>query len=249
MNPSQRYKKILEENRAFEQTAPYNFCDRWCERCIHETQMRCRVYLNDLERRVSCIAHGRDEDDPEITEAVMHAQYGDIDEKLRQTAEKFNVDLDNIAIEEPDEEDLVDFEDLPPKIQNHINFVRNHKLPGTAERYSNICCDFLKETYYNKQDIDAALRNDFEVISWYCWLLPPKVQRAIAGFHEPMSEGDLGPCDAVAQCIICKKAIRESIKSFKNIQPRYLHYKAAIQEMLALLGNMLSRIELLEESI
>ena len=113
---SERLKKIIEENKKFEQESPYNFCDRWCERCTHEKQMRCRLYLDDLERRATCIAHGKDEDDPEITGKVLEAQYEGLEEKLKETADKLNIDLDNIDINEEDLDtlrciDVLDYKD------------------------------------------------------------------------------------------------------------------------------------------
>jgi hypothetical protein len=33
---SERLKKIEAENEKYEQEAPFNFCNRWCARCIYE---------------------------------------------------------------------------------------------------------------------------------------------------------------------------------------------------------------------
>lgn len=82
------YKKIAE----FEKETPYNYCDRWCERCFHEKQIRCTLYKDELERKLTCIAHGKDENDQEIAEAVLEAQYKDVDEKLNKHIGKFDID-------------------------------------------------------------------------------------------------------------------------------------------------------------
>src|SRR4030042_5301087 len=96
---SERLQKILRENAEFEKKAPYNFCDRWCECCLHEIQMRCKLYLDEFECKATCIAHGKDEDDLEITKAVMEAQFQEIDEKLSEQVDKFGIDLDNPDID------------------------------------------------------------------------------------------------------------------------------------------------------
>ena len=248
---SERLKKIIEENIKFEKKSPYNFCDRWCERCTHEKQMRCRLYLDDLERRTTCIAHGRDEDDLEITKEVMEAQYGEVEEKLRDTADKFNIDLDNIDIEEEelDEEQRVNFESLPKEIQEHIKFVENHPLPRTVEQYYRRANAFLKDTFYEKKHIKPEIKYHFETVSWYHTLLSAKLERALAGFHEPVCEDEFGLCDAVAQFAICRKAINESVSALRKLKPHYPHYKNLITELLALLHNIFSRIEAMEESI
>ncbi len=248
--PSERYKKIIEENRKFEQKSPYNFCDRWCERCLHEKQIRCRLYLDDLERRATCIAHGKDEDDLEITEAVMRAQYEGVEEKLKEAADRFNIDLDTIDIEELDEEQGIDFRDLPKEIQKHITYVKQHPLPHTVEQYRKRAHAFLKDTFYDeKGHFTPEIKYHFETVSWHHALLSVKLQRALAGFHEPMCEGEFGFYDAVAQFAVCKKVINESIIALRTLKPNYPGQKNLIVELLALLHNIRSRIEILEESI
>lgn len=251
MKRSKRLEEIFRKNAEFEKKSPYNFCDRWCERCTHEKQMRCTLYKDELERKITCIAHGKDEDDPEITEAVIEAQYKEIEEKLDEYMHKFDIDLDNLDIDddELDEEGAVDFEDLPPDIQKHIRFVQGNHLNATAKRYLGMTHAFLEKTYYNNKKIDPNFKNDFETVSWYHTLLPAKLNRALAGFHEPMSEYDISLCDAVGQFQICKKAIENSSAALRNIAKKYTSLHDSITPMLALLQNMLSRIELMEEEI
>ena len=251
MRNSKRLNEIFKKNAEFEGESPYNFCDRWCERCLHEKQIRCTLYKDELERKITCIAHGRNEDDPEITEAVMEVQYKEIDEKLREHMDKFGIDLDNLDIDEDkfDEADAIDFEDLPPDIQKHIRFVENNPLDKAAENYCHKAYAFLKETFYKNESAHLNLKYDFEAVSWYHTLLPAKLHRVLCGFHEAASDGDISLCDAVAQFQICKKAITQSVEAFRKIAKSYVSFQAQIQTMLALLHNIYSRIEKLEESI
>lgn len=248
---SKKLQEILRKNMEFEKESPYNFCDKWCEHCLHEKQICCTLYKDELERKITCIAHGRDEDDLEIREAVMDAQYKVIDEKLREHMDKIGIDLDNPDIDEDkfNEVDAIDFEDLPPDIQKHIRFVENNPLDKAAENYCHKACAFLKETFYKNKSAYLSLKYDFEAVSWYHTLLPAKLHRALCGFHEPASECDISLCDAVAQFQICKKAITQSVEAFRKIAKSYVSFQAQIQTMLALLHNIYSRIEKLEESI
>lgn len=250
---SPRLKKIRAENAKYEKKTPYNFCDRWCERCTHEKQMRCKLYQDDMERRITCIAYGKDEDDPEITEAVLRAQYGDIDEKLNEDIEKYDIDLDfpDIDEDEFDEEDSVEFEDLPPEVQEHIRFVESNPLNETVKICSEKTHDFLKKTFYEKVIEDKKLNYDFETVNWYHTLLPAKFNRALAGFHEVGVDGELAYYDSVAQLDICKKSITESLKALRRIAgyKNYDTFQETIQELLALLNNIYSRIEKMEKSI
>jgi len=248
---SKRLEEIRKKNAEFEKESPYNFCDRWCERCVHEKQIRCTLYKDELERKITCIAHGRDEDDPEITKAIMDAQYKEVDEKLSEYMDKFGIDLDNPDIDEDelDEEHLIDFNDLPEDIQKHIKFVENNPLSATAEQYCKKAHEFLKKIFYKDEKKYAALNYDFQTVSWYHTLLPAKLQRALAGFHEPVSEDDFSLCDAVAQFEICKKAIRESVGALRKIDQTLVSYHLKILELIAILHNIYSRIEVMEESI
>lgn len=246
---SERYQRIIEENKKFERGSPYNFCDRWCERCVHEKQIRCNLYLDDLERKATCIAHGKDEDDSEITEAILEAQHGELEEKLQATGEKFGIDLDFPGPGYINEEQMIEIEDLPKEIQDHIKFVENHHLPVTVEEYRKRAHEFLKANFYETKNISSETQCHFETVSWYHTLLSAKLQRALAGFHEPVSEQEFGLYDAVAQFLICKKAADESIKALKLLEPHYFRFKQTIADLLALLHNILDRIEAIEESI
>ena len=251
MRISKRLQNILQENAKFEKETPYNFCNRWCERCIHEKQIRCTLYKDELECKLSCIAHGREEDDPEITKAVMEAQYKEVDEKLNVHMDKLGIDLDNPDIDEDslDEEGAVNFEDLPPDIQKHIRFVQDNSLDTTAKKYSEKAHDFLEKVFYESKKVAPELKNDFEVISWYHTLLSAKLHRALCGFHEPVNEHEFALYDAVAQFQICKKAIKCSVKSLQDIAKKDKTQQNAITQLSALLYNILSRIELMESEI
>lgn len=248
---SDRLQKIIQKNVEFERESPYNFCDRWCERCVHETQVRCILYKDELERKITCIAHGRDEDDPEITKAVMDVQYGEVGEKLREHADKFGIDLDDLDIDEADldEDHMIDFETLPEEIKKHIRFVENNHLPATVEQYRKRAHDFLKETFYKDAKKYAKLDFDFQTVSWYHTLLSAKLQRALAGFHEPVSEHEFGLYDAIAQFQVCKKAISQSVAAMRKISTNYPDFAQQMQVMIALLNNIYSRIVAMEESV
>lgn len=243
---NKRLKEIHEMNARWEKESPYNFCDRWCERCVHEKQIRCALYKDELERKITCIAHGRDEDDSEITEAIMEEQYKEVDEKLSECRDKFGINPDVGAL---DDEDTVDFESLPQDVQKHLRFVQNNPLELAAKSYCHKARAFLQNTFYDNDKVDPILKYDFEVVSWYHTLLQVKLHRALCGFHEPACEGELALYDAVAQFQVCKKVITLSIDALRKISPAYPAFSVQIKEMLALSHNIHSRIVAMEESI
>lgn len=248
---SEKLQRIVQENAQFEKKSPYNFCDRWCERCVHEKQIRCTLYKDELERKITCIAHGRDEDDPEVTKALLEEQYKDIDEKIGAVMDKFGINPDYPEIDEDelDEERLIDFNVVSENVQRHIKFVESNLLPATAEQYRKKTYEFLEETFYKDEKKFAKLNYDFQTVSWYHTLLSAKLQRALVGFREPVCEDEFGLYDAVAQFQICKKAITQSVEAFRKILAAYPVFRKQIKEMLALLHNIHSRIVAMEESV
>lgn len=250
---SERLKRIIEENIKFEKEAPYNFCDRWCERCTHNKQMRCRLYQDELEQKITCIAHGREPDDPEITEEVMKQQVKEVEEKLEKFMEENEIDTSTSLSINGEQGRTIDFDDIDDpefeKIKNHIEFVENNPLDATAEQYRKRAQKFLENTFFNKEGIRAKFVYDFQTVAWYHTLLPAKLHRALCGFHEPACEDEFALYDAVAQFAICKKAINESVSALGKLKQHYPEHKNLIVELLALLHNIFSRIEAMEESI
>ncbi len=251
MNPtmSDRLQEIFRKNVKLEKESPYNFCDRWCERCVYEKQVRCSLYKDELERKITCIAHGKEEDDPEISEAVLEAQYKDIEEKIGECMDKFGVDIDDLDGAEPCGEGEIDFEDLPEEIQKHIKFVESNPLDKTAEQYRKKAHTFLKETFYENKSLNPKIVYDFETVSWYHTLLEAKLHRALCGFHEPACEGELALYDSIAQFQVCKKAIILSVEALRKIALHFKTQYVQITELIALLHNIHSRIVAMEESV
>ena len=235
---SERLKKIFKENAEFERESPYNFCDRWCARCPEQTQGRCRVFQEELEQKLTCIAHGRDEDDPEIIAQVMNWQQAHDEDGMWE-------DLDNLEEIDLENSAGAGFE----KIRDHLQFVENHSLPPSVDQYRQRASVFLKETFFSEIEWDKNIRYDFETLAWYHTLLPVKLQRALAGFHEPVTEDDIALNDAVAQLVICKKGIKLSVEALGRLNCSYPQKKIQVIELVALLRNIESRIEGMIEGI
>jgi hypothetical protein len=235
---SKRLEMIMKENERYEKKTPYNYCDRWCERCSSARQLRCSLYQDELERKLTCIGQGKDPDDPEITRAVMERQFSEAFEGIEETMEEWDIDSDDI------EKDVESY-----SITEQIRKGKENPLAKTAHNYFERTHAFLKETYYGNEALVAALKYDFDTIDWYHCMLPVKVERIIAGFHEQICEGDMSLYDAVAQMQICKKAIALSLRAYASIGTMNNKYVAQTRVLVTLLGNIHSRIKMVEESI
>jgi len=193
------------------------------------------LYRDEFEQRITCIAHGKEENDLEITEEFLKYQFqsfqGPIEEYLDE------------------DESFDDIDDEYDEIKEVYEPVQDDLLLKTAEQYRLKTHDFLKDTFLESRNIGFELADDFEAIAWYHTLLSIKLYRALCGLNEPESPDEFGLYDAVAQLAICKKAIDESIKALRKIKQIYLDYRNLITELLALLNNISSRIIHIEESV
>lgn len=239
---SERLKKILRENAEFEKETPYNFCDRWCERCATEKQVRCTLYKDEFEQKITCIAHGKDPDNPEITEQVMRWQMDEMEKKIEEAPEKSGVDFDV----DSDGEGLSEFQEEEERIEKEL---QKDPLLKAAGSYLKLAHLFLKKTFENKKAVLPGLAADFDTVAWYHALLPVKLNRALAGLRKEADEDEFGLCDAIAQFQICKKSTGQSINALRKIAGQLPEYRQEIASLMALLHNIDSRIKMLEESI
>ena len=188
-----RLEKIIQENLEFEKKSPYNFCDRWCQRCLPEKQNNCRLYLDEFEQKVTCIAYKREPGDPEVIGEIIEREFADLEEIVSQKAQEFDLNLEN-----PDQEIAADQID---RIQSKIV---QRSLQICAERYMEKAQGFLKDVFYPGIPQDAGLNHDLETVSWYCTLLPAKTYRILYAMNDTNEPEDLKLADIVAQAAICK---------------------------------------------
>lgn len=205
---------ILKKNKEYEKRTPCNFCDRWCERCVIETKKRCKLFLEEFDRRITNIAHGREPDDLRILEEDFKKTKS-IDSYFSDFLQE-NLDLENIEEDE--------------RRKNKEEELINHPLQRIAERYRIKTHDFLKEIFYGKADVPGDLQYDFETVAWYHTLLSVKMHRALCDLF---ADGDdVALCDAASQLAICKKAIEQSRNALKSIHEKTKGFKERISYLL-----------------
>ncbi|MBU1044699.1 MAG: hypothetical protein KJ915_09930 [Candidatus Omnitrophica bacterium] len=236
---SERLRKIEAENAKLERETPFNFCDRWCARCVFERQIRCKLYQDELEQKLTCIAHGKDEDDLEITEQVIFRQFSDMDKAIENLGDEYGI--------ESDFEQSECF-DAKEEIANLRKSIKDNALVCAADEYFKRAHEFLKDNFYDKKFLDQKLSADFETVNWYHTLLTVKLHRALSSFGDD-ADTDFEFYDAVAQFAVCRKAIEGSLQALRSIQQVYPGQLSNITQLLALLNNISNRIEKHEEMI
>lgn len=77
--------------------APYNYCDRWCERCTID-KTKCEIYQMEMNDRLHHIADGVDPDAPEVVAADIGKNFSAALALLHEKAKEMGIDLDKVEI-------------------------------------------------------------------------------------------------------------------------------------------------------
>jgi hypothetical protein len=240
MNP--RLQEILEQIKKFEKESPYNFCDRWCERCPVAVKVGCKVYHAEVGMQMTAMAHGKDEKElnaDDFSAMLDGAIPSDVREEDAESPFEGLVEIDGAMMESPEFD----------SIRKQIDFVSKSPLPPAAESYRKRALEFLKSLLAVEKTFPAEVQFDIDTVTWYHTLLSAKLDRALAGFYEPADEDDFSIYDAVAQFEICKKGVRESVRALRNLRGHFPVQTAAVNELIALLHHLGDHIQMLEDSI
>lgn len=145
---------------------PFNYCDRWCERC--ETRRNCRVYVMELERNAKYLARGKDPKSMESALETIEENFAMIGKMLEKDMKKWGIDPNNLPVEE-EEEFNAEESDL-------------YKMAfGISLKLKRILSDL--QVIPEEADEDFIVES-YEVINYYQLFLPPKIFRAVLSREE-----------------------------------------------------------------
>jgi hypothetical protein len=176
-----RLKKMARDDRYI--SGIYNYCDRWCERCIQTS--RCLNYAFSEEEFTD--ASARDMDNETYWKKMSEILQATHD-LLSEMADASGIDLN--------EHDLDQYRSEEQSIRERAE---NHKVCRAAKKYINMADDWLdgvkdfiggdRETGPNQELIMGkaeeiatdSLKDALEVICWYQHQIYVKLMRAAAG--------------------------------------------------------------------
>lgn len=207
---NKKYINLLD-NRERERL-PFNWCDKWCERC--EKSYRCKLFHSEQKRAMIHSAEGRDPTDPEVVLEDVHKDL----EKLQTVIEK---DLKKQGL---------NFKDIKKEI-NRINIELRESpefdLTQKAEDYAQKCgllIDVLLDKMQFNPYLDEKLKNHIEILNWYQSIIPVKIRRVLDGLWESRIDGEENEtslrdaywtADVVSKSIILSKDALESIMVYE----------------------------------
>jgi len=149
---------------------PFNFCDRWCERC--ELAEICRVFQKEQERRKRFIREGKNPDSWECVFEAIRESLKEIRELLEKQTKELGIDLEKTNAPE---------EVLPKPNKSPL-----YRL---ANKFSKALEKLMDDLQVIPVEADENLvLESLEIISHYCHFLPVKIYRALASKLEEEKE-------------------------------------------------------------
>ncbi len=146
---------------------PFNFCDRWCERC--KLSGICRVYQKEKESEKRFIKQGID---PKSTKA-MFLSMSDSFEETKKLLEK---DIKRLKIKITKEDDIK-FEKEEDKKDK---LVENDELTKISKK---LCLSLVKLVedlhYYFLEEIPKEIKEPLRILNYYMLFFSVKIHRAI----------------------------------------------------------------------
>ncbi len=177
----ERYKKSLADLAKSDRFIPgiYNYCDRWCERCILTN--KCLVYAHEQEIKT-------DSGDPEANDMnnkkfwdQIRLSFEVMFEMIQEDAERLGIDLNNM----PDLPLPEDVEYPVEKLANEYGFAMHNWLKENKE----ILNEKAEQIQLINNKTDAVkLADAWEVVQWYSFFISAKVHRAHFDLNERQNE-------------------------------------------------------------
>lgn len=148
---------------------PFNFCNRWCERC--QLINICKVYQEGERDKKRAIGEGKDPNSWEIVAEVMHKNIAKTMKHLEKGAKKWGIDWEELN--RFDEKEYQKFEEEQERL-------RNHPVQKRANRWSDHIHAFLNKFTEVPVEVPMTIAVEAqEVLSWYQPLVPAKIFRAL----------------------------------------------------------------------
>lgn len=241
----------------------YNYCDRWCERCIYTA--KCRVYASEE------IADQKNKADKYIKASMKEnmAFWEQINKIIEETAElideeiplkKFDNYSDEVEFDKDDEDALLEHD-------RTRNKAKKQELSIVSSRYEKAASDWFKKregilsiTYHtekyglrlNYHRIQSAavlekLSNAVEIIQWYSIQIWVKTQRALTSYFEETENSYLfeeQPIkDSDGSMFVALTGINRSIAAWSYLHQTLEAERESIKPLIRLLFWLKPEIE------
>lgn len=192
---------------------PYNYCDRWCERCRIDKD-RCLLYQTEMDERLHRQIDGKGEPTPEEVAGRISRDLRSALQKVEQQVRAMGFDPEEIRRQAAD---------APPR--------KRDPIVDEAFALTRAVAAFVREN-------GGSFPEEAEVLRWYMTLVGPKLARAAARAEDAMERAD-----AILQAQVVHKALAAMHAALEAIRLRRPALADAMLDILALMKRMRRQIE------
>ncbi|HEX7897873.1 MAG TPA: hypothetical protein VF950_08945 [Planctomycetota bacterium] len=192
---------------------PYNYCDRWCERCRID-KSRCLLYQTEADERLHREIDGRGEPSPD---EIVKRMSVDVEQAIRlvqEQAKEMGLDLETAMKSAP-----------PP--------------PPPPEPAIRDGAAIARATMAFTREHGKDFPGEAEILRRMPMLVGPKLGRAMS----QDAGDEVSAADAILQAQIAHRALGEILAAFDSIGRKRPGSLDAYLELLSLIGRVRKDIE------
>jgi hypothetical protein len=181
---------------------PYNYCDRWCERCRIDKAC-CMVYQSTTDSELEAVSEGRDTSSADFTADEARGSLADAMEMLGEMAREQGIDLEAAAREAE--------EQRPGEVESGEGGPKRPPLLEKAMTFSTDVHAFLGE---HRDALEAAGREQgvsFDALFWHHTMAGPTLARIL--FDRGSRDPEIAPYVDAADILsaqVAHKALLET---------------------------------------
>ena len=233
----------------------YNYCDRWCERCIYTD--RCGTFASEKIFRREAEAERKREKSMEENKDFWDQVNKTVEEAAELIDEEIPLVKDDIFFLFGDD---YDDEDAEEAMKDHLekrDKAANHDLTKVASKYEKAVYRWFEDRKDDKiiYDPDTQILNfhypgieddlmlkqlseSADVINWYHIQIWIKVKRALTSSYEEEEDGDFlegFPKDSEGSAMVVLMGVDRSIGAWNYIRNKLVSEKEIIKPMIRML--------------
>jgi len=212
---------MISYRRPREYLPPYNYCDRWCSRCVID-KSKCEVYQQEMQTSLQHMADGVDPDDWKVVMDDINKSFDKALLLLREKAKQLGIDLNKVdeaaAAPEPRKRSKVE----PPE----------DPILHRAKAVLHACSDLKKE-------LEPGQR---EVVGWYAPQVVVKLHRATMTEIEEEAD-DERDADVILQVQVAHRGLVRIVAALGDAGRAKPRLMDALLEPLAASQRLLREIE------
>ncbi len=221
----------------------FNYCDRWCERCrfVERCALGSNQQLEDLELQMALAE--TEEEETQLTVNYLHDTFSNLHKMLHDDAEKMGIDLE-AAMEEAANNPEPEAE--PSQSQKDLEALAHH--------YADVTHDWMKENrlFFQPEQVMSALmthpgdpeqvaegvKEAFETLQWFMFMLAVKVNRALSGVIETYQEEGPLQSDWNGSAKVALLGTERCIAAWETLQHVFPDLEDGILSNLAVLDKL-----------